>query len=454
MEGRGRRAEEPFGGKTYEMPSSETVSTKLERIAELAQRMRGTPLTSLSHYIDLDWMHEAWRRTRKNAAPGVDGQTAADYEQGLEAKLQDLLNRAKSGRYVAPPVRRVYIPKGRGDEKRPIGIPTLEDKILQRAVAMVLGAVFEQDFSDCSYGFRPGRSAHDALESLWQGMMHVGQCWIVEVDIRQFFDKLDPARLRTVLDLRVRDGVLRKLIDKWLKAGVMEAGQLHYPDSGTPQGGVISPLLANVFLHRIVDTWIERTVAPQLRANVQLVRYADDMVLVFRDEQDARRVFAALPQRFAEWGLELHPDKTKLIEFRQPPYRRRERPHSSFDFLGFTHYWGRSQKGGWIVKRKTAKDRQSRTLSRLNEWCRKNRHVHVREQHRVLCLKLRGHYAYFGLTGNGPCLRSILAHARRIWRKWLDRRCWKAYMCWERFQALERRFPLPPVRIVRSVCRR
>jgi group II intron reverse transcriptase/maturase len=436
-----------------EMPSSETVSTKLERIAKQAQRMRGTPLTSLSHNIDLDWMHEAWRRTRKGGAPGVDGQTAREYEQDLEANLQDLLNRAKSGRYFAPPVRRVHIPKGRGNETRPIGIPTLEDKVLQRAVTMALEAVFEQDFSDCSYGFRPGRSAHDALETLWQGMMDVGQCWIVEVDIRGFFDALDPKRLRTVLDQRVRDGVLRRLIDKWLKAGVQEAGQLSYPETGTPQGGVISPLLANVYLHKVVDTWIERTVAPKLRASVRLVRYADDLVLVFRDEQDARRVFAALPQRFAEWGLTLHPAKTRLVEFRQPPYSGRKRPHVSFDFLGFTHYWGRSQKGGWIVQRKTAADRRSRTLHRLNMWCRNHRHMHLREQHKVLCAKLKGHFNYYGVTGNGRSLRSVRDHARRSWRKWLDRRCWKGYVDWKRFQEIERRFPLPPVRLVRSACR-
>jgi len=246
------------------------------------------------------------------------------------------------------------------------------------------------------------------------------------------------------------DGVLRRLIDKWLKAGVQESGVLSYPETGVPQGGVISPLLANVYLHAVVDAWIERTVAPKLRGRVRLVRYADDLVLVFRDEQDARRVFEALPRRFASWGLELHPDKTRLVEFRQPPYSRRQRPHVSFDFLGFTHFWGRSRKGGWVVHKKTAKDRLSRTLHQLNQWCRRHRHERVAVQHDVLCQKLKGHFNYYGVTGNGRRLRAVLRHARRIWRKWLDRRCWKGDMRWEWFQALERRFPLPSVRLVRS----
>ena len=297
-----------------------SVSTKCQRIAMLARQGRQMSFTSLAHHIDLEWLQEAYRRTRKDGAVGVDGQTGAAYEANLEGNLQSLLDRAKSGRYFAPPVRRVHIPKGRGKETRPIGIPTFEDKVLQRAVAMVLEAVYEEDFLSCSYGFRPGRSAHQALESLWHETMRMGGGWIVEVDIRRFFDTLDHAHLRDLLGLRVRDGVLRRLIDKWLKAGVLEDGNLSRPEAGTPQGGVISPLLANVYLHYVLDVWFEQTVQPLLQGRAFLIRYADDAVMGFSCEQDARRVLEVLPKRFARYGLTLHESKTRLVRF-QPPRR-------------------------------------------------------------------------------------------------------------------------------------
>jgi group II intron reverse transcriptase/maturase len=415
----------------------------------VAREKPGTALTSLSHHIDLEWLREAWRLTRKDGAAGVDGVTAQEYERDLEANLQSLLDRAKSGTYFAPPVRRAHIPKGKGNETRPLGIPTLEDKILQRAVVMCLEAVYEQDFLPCSYGFRPGRSAHQALDAIWTTAMDVGQVWVLEVDIRRFFDALDKRHLREILRQRVRDGVILRLIGKWLNAGVLERGSLSFPETGTPQGGVISPLLANVYLHEVLDLWIRDRVAPRLMGPVHLVRYADDFVLLFRAEADARRVFAALPKRFAEYGLELHPSKTRLVEFRQPPYRRRTAPHVSFDFLGFTHYWGRSRKGGWVVQRKTAGDRLTRSLDRIRSWCREHRHDPMRSQHRTLSAKVRGHYAYFGIRGNARCLKAYHDEVRRIWKKWLGRRCWKGKLFWQRFERLIARFPLPPPRLPR-----
>ena len=238
----------------------ETVSTRQQRIAELAKQSPQMAFTSLNQYLDLSWLYEAYRRTRKDGAVGVDGQTAADYEKDLEGNLRSLLERAKSGTYRAPPVRRTYIPKGTGGDTRPIGIPTLEDKILQRAVVMLIEPIYEQDFHDCSYGFRPGRSAHQALQSLWEQTMQSGGGWILEVDIRKFFDTLDHGHLRTLLQQRVRDGVVLRLIGKWLNAGVMEDGAISYPDAGSPQGGVISPMLANVYLHYVLDEWIARDV--------------------------------------------------------------------------------------------------------------------------------------------------------------------------------------------------
>jgi len=447
VEGREHRVGNLFRGKATEMQSSEDVSTRLKRIARVAREKPGTALTSLSHHIDIEWLQEAWRLTRKDGAAGVDGVTAQEYERDLAANLQSLLDRAKSGTYFAPPVRRVHIPKGTGNETRPLGIPTLEDKILQRAVVMCLEAVYEQDFLPCSYGFRPGRSAHQALEAIWQGAMDMGQVWVLEVDIRRFFDALDKTHLREILRQRVRDGVILRLIGKWLKAGVLERGSLSFPETGTPQGGVISPLLANIYLHEVLDLWIRDRVAPKLLGPVQLIRYADDFVLLFRAEADARRVYAALPKRFAEYGLELHPSKTRLVEFRQPPYRRQAPPHESFDFLGFTHYWGRSRKGGWIVKRKTARDRLTRSLDRIRTWCREHRHDPMRSQHRVLSAKVRGHYAYFGLRGNALCLKAYHDEVRRTWKKWLGRRCWKGKLFWRRFERLFARYPLPPPRL-------
>ena len=241
------------------------VFTRRQRIAELAQQSPQTGFTSLNHHLDLLWLVEAYNRTRKDGAPGVDGQTAEDYGRSLGENLKSLLDRAKSGAYRAPPVRRVRIPKGMGTETRPLGIPTLEDKVLQRAVVLALEPIYEQDFLSCSYGFRPGRSAHQALQALWQQTMDLGGCWLVEVDIRNFFDTLDHAHLRTLLRQRVRDGVLLRLIDKWLKAGVLEGGELTHPEAGTPQGGVISPLLANVYLHYVLDEWFEQVVKPRLK---------------------------------------------------------------------------------------------------------------------------------------------------------------------------------------------
>jgi group II intron reverse transcriptase/maturase len=435
----------------------EVISTRQEKLAELARIEPKLELTTLAHHIDEVWLREAYRRTRKDGAAGVDGVTAAQYEAELEANLASLLERFKSGRYRAPAVRRVHIPKpGAGKKTRPIGIPTLEDKVLQRAVLMVLEPVYEQDFLDCSYGFRPGRSAHQALEALWQGLMGMGGGWIIDLDIQSFFDDVEWGQLRGFLDQRVRDGVIRRAIGKWLNAGVMEAGEVSHPDRGTPQGGVVSPLLSNLYLHEVLDVWFEHEVKPRLRGRAFEVRFADDAALVFEREEDARRVLAVLSQRFARYGLRLHPEKTQLVDFRSPPRTgpggpQRER---SFVLLGFTHFWGRSRKGRWVVQRKTAKDRFTRALREVGHWCRAHRHWPVAAQQAALRRKLQGHYAYYGITGNARALARFLHEVRRLWRKWLHRRSWRARMTWVRFVRLTERYPLPPARVVHSVYRR
>lgn len=429
--------------------SSQPISTKLLRIAEAARQHPERAFTTLAHHIDLAWLREAYRRTNKDGASGIDGQTAEQYASKLEENLQSLLGRFKTGQYRAPAVRRVHIPKGDGKKTRPIGVPTFEDKVRKRAVVMVLEAIYEQDFLDCSYGFRSGRSAHQALEAVRGATMPVGGGWVLEVDIAAFFDTLDPEVLQEIVRRRVRDGVLLRMIGKWLNAGVQEQGSITYSELGTPQGGVISPLLANVYLNEVMDQWFAKQVRPRMRGRCRLVRYADDMVLAFEREDDARRVLEVLPKRLGRYGLKLHPDKTRVVDFRRPgrgmpPGRKPQ----TFDFLGFTHYWGKTRRGANAVKQKTAKDRFSRSLRRIRQWCREHRHDSLRAQQQALARKLRGYYGYFGIAWNYPALEKFYRGVRAAWRKWLSRRSDTAYISWANMMKLLERFPLPQPRIV------
>ena len=436
------------------------VSTKRQRIAQLARQSPEMGFTSLAYFIDIDWLREAYRLTRKDGAVGVDGQTGEDYAAELESNLKSLLERAKSGTYQAPPVRRVHIPKaGSATETRPLGIPTFEDKVLQRAVVMVLEAIYEQDFLDCSYGFRPGRSAHQALESLWRRTMDMGGGWILDVDVRKFFDTIDHGHLRDFLKRRVRDGVLLRLIGKWLNAGVLDDGCVSHPATGSPQGGVISPVLSNLFLHSVLDEWFAREVQPRLKGASFLIRYADDFVMGFSCEDDARRVLAVLPKRFAKYGLTIHPEKTKLVPFERPgsaserPDEERREPPGTFDLLGFTHVWSRSRRGTWVVKRQTSRSRFSRGLRSLQAWFRENPHLDPAAQHQTLCQKLRGHFSYYGITGNSVALSRFRWSAARLWRRSLSRRRRGGALAWDHFLRFLERFPLPPPVPIHSVCR-
>jgi group II intron reverse transcriptase/maturase len=348
----------------------------------------------------------------------------------------------------------VHIPKaGLPNETRPLGIPTYEDKILQRAVLLLLEPVYEADFLNVSHEFRRGRGAHGALEALWQQTMKQECAWIVDVDLRKFFDTIDHGHLWEFLKRRVRDGVILRLIGKWLNAGVLEKGVLTIPDDGTPQGGVISPLLANIFLHYVLDEWFEKEVRPRMKGRAFLIRYADDFVIGTSREDDARRIMEVLPKRMDKYELTVHPEKTRLVWF-QPPWpdnsdtEGREPPEPrTFDFLGFTHHWGQSRRGAWVVKRKTAKSRLKRALAALAEWCRKHLHLPIKEQHQKLTEKLRGHYGYYGITGNFESLHRFREAARRIWRHKLSRRSRGSSLSWAQFQRLEKRYRLPPARV-------
>lgn len=432
-------------------PRSQTISTKLQQIAEQARCHPDYTFTTLAHLMDVELLREAYRRTRKDGAPGMDAVTGQDYGTQLEANLHALHARLVSGDYQATLVKRVWLEKDDG-RLRPIGIPAFEDKLVERAVAMLLSAVYEQDFYDFSHGFREGHSPHQALHELREWCMANGVGWIVDADISGFFDNLSHERLQELLQRRIKDGTLLRLIGKWLKAGVVDGGELTFPEQGTPQGGVISPLLANVFLHYALDEWFEHEVKPRMQGRVHLIRFADDFVIACEREHDARRLMQVLPKRFGRYGLQLHPTKTQLIAFQKPDkLDKGGTGKGTFDFLGFTHYWGKSRWGKWIIKRRTARKRLSRTLTALWKWCRTHRHLPMNEQYRILGQKLRGHYQYFGIRGNYQMLMKVYQQAERAWRYWLSHRSQKSAIPWERFKFFQEIFPLPQPRIVHPI---
>jgi len=433
------------------------VYTKQRRIAEIARQRPRERLTALNHYLDVEWLTGAYHRVRGDSAPGVDGQSVSDYGKHLEENLPLLLHRAKRGSYVAPPVKRIYIPKDGSRETRPIGMPTCEDKVLQRAVVMLLEPIYEEAFYDFSYGFRPGRSPHQALETFWQAATGFGVRWVLEVDIRKYFDSVNRSNLMALIGQRIGDGVVLRLLSKWLHAGVMEGGQVHYPQAGTPQGGVVSPLLSNIYLHEVFDRWFAEVVRERMQGRVCAVRFADDLVIGFTHRKDAERVYRVIFQRFEKYGLKLHPEKTRLVPFGRPAKGGLdgEPPHQpgTFDFLGFTHYWGQSRKGYWVIRRKTAAKRLRRTLKAIGDWCRHNRHRGMWDQFQVLVRKLDGHYAYYGITGNGRCLEQVRTGTQKLWRKWLARRSRESKaLTWERMNRfLKGTFVFPYARVVHSL---
>lgn len=406
------------------------------------------PLTSLNKYLTADLLKESCLKLRKTAAVGVDDRTVEEYAKGLEARLPQLIEEIKGGSYRALPARRGYIPKPGKDEKRPLGIPAVEDKTVQKAVLTILEPIYEQEFYQFSYGFRQGRGAIDATRSLRRAIDEGGMYWLVEVDIRKFFDTLSHEHLRWFLRQRVRDGVILRLIDKWLKAGVMEDGAWQATEEGTPQGGIISPLLANLYLHEVLDKWYAKEIKSRLKGRSFLIRYADDFVMGFEREEDARRVMEVLPKRFTRFSLSLNMQKTRVVDFRKSG--RPERKPESIDFLGFTHYWGRSRDGRIIHKLKTAKDRLARSCYVVWEWCRKHLHLTVGEQCRVLNWKLRGHYSYYGMTHNIRALRQYYQRVRRTWFRWLRRRGNDGRLTWKAFETMLTRHPLMSPRIFHS----
>ncbi|MBM3477448.1 MAG: group II intron reverse transcriptase/maturase [Armatimonadetes bacterium] len=447
MEGRDRLGGIPSEGARVRTQSRGALPPNLVRVNQAARRSRQTQFTALLHHVDVASLRRAFGRLKRTASAGADGETVTSYEQDLEANLQDLCERVHTGRYRPQAVRRVYIPKADGGQ-RPLGIPALEDKVVQSAVAELLAAIYEVDFRDFSYGFRPGRSAHQALEVLHTAFMAQGVNWVLDADIRSFFDSVDHEWMLRMLAVRIADRRVLRLIRQWLQAGVLESGEWSRTEAGTPQGATISPLLANIFLHYALDNWVHLWRCRQARGQVVVVRYADDFVIGFQYPSDAEEMLVGLKERLGKFGLTLHETKTRLIEFGRLPALRRarqgQRRPETFHFLGFTHYCGWTRDGRFVVKRKTQSQRITRKLQELRSTAKRRMHTPIAVQHRWLCSVLRGHYAYYGLPSNFRAMSNFCWEVRRLWFRVLQRRERRRTLTWSRFtQLLEERFPLP-----------
>jgi len=426
------------------------VPSALERIRQVAEREKGERFTALYHHIcEPETLRRAYLSLKREAAPGVDGQTWRAYGENLEGNLLDLSARLKRGAYHAKPVRRVYIPKADG-RQRPIGVTTVEDKIVQRAAVEVLEAVYEADFVGFSYGFRPGRSPHNALDALWVGLMRKKVNWVLDADIRGYFDAIDHGWLVKFIEHRIGDRRVVRLIQKWLKAGVLEDGARTWSETGTPQGGSASPLLANVYLHYVFDLWVQQWRRKQAHGDVIVVRFADDFIVGFEHREDAERFWAALRERFAQFGLELHPEKTRLIEFGRYAAERRARrgegKPKTFDFLGFTHICSQERDGRFTVKRKTARERMRRKLKEIRAELRRRMHQPVPEVGRWLGAVVRGHTRYYGVPGNSRTIQTFRYRVMWLWRRTASRRSQNGPVTWARVNRWADTW-LPPAKI-------
>ena len=450
VEGRGL-AEGNTGGSTCPgRRAGPGVPSGLDRVREVARKDKDARFTALLHHVDLDRLRAAYWAINPKAATGVDGMTWGTYGQDLEANLRDLHARVRTGRYQARPSRRAYIPKTDG-RLRPLGIAALEDKIVQRAVVEVLNAVYEEDFLGFSYGFRPGRSPHDALDALAAGIYTKNVNWVLDADIRDFFSSLDRAWLSKFVEHRVADKRVLRLIDKWVNAGVIEDGSWSDPLEGVPQGASASPLLANIYLHYVFDRWVRQWRRRHARGDIIVVRFADDFIVGFQHLGDAKQFLHDLRERFAKFGLGLHPDKTRLIRFgRFAASNRAERglgKPETFDFLGFTHICGKGRSGSFWLRRITIARRLRAKLKQVKDQLERRRHLPVPEQGRWLASVVRGHLAYYAVPGNGRAANAFRIQVSRHWLRALRRRSQRHRLTWERMNRLSARW-LPPVRVL------
>jgi RNA-directed DNA polymerase len=420
------------------------MTTSLRGIANKAQANKQHRFGNLYELINEEFLHDCWREINKHAAAGVDQISAREYEEHLAANIRDLVERLKRKSYRAKLVRRHYIPKADG-KQRGLGIPALEDKLVQRAVARILEAIYEQDFLRCSYGYRPGKGALDAVDKLTVKLQFGRYNFIVEADIKGFFDHISHAQLGEMLKERIEDGALLKLINQWLKAGVLETdGQVIYPESGTPQGGIVSPILANVYLHHALDVWFQAVVKPHCRGEACLIRYADDFVCGFEDQADAEAFYRVLGKRLGKYGLELSASKTRIIEFSRRDHSGKHR----FDFLGFEFRWGQDRAGKAHLKRRTSRRKLRKSLAAFTEWCQRRRSQPLRELMRELKTKLQGYYNYYGVKGNFEGLQQFYEEALVILLKWLNRRSQRQSLNWAGFKETLKHFQIPRPQIV------
>ena len=422
------------------------MSPQLLKVMDRAKKDPKARFNSLAHLINEAALRRAFGRLRERAGVGVDGIDKAAYGEGVVANIRSLHERMKAGRYRHRPIRRVHIPKGEG-KTRPIGVSTIEDKIVQEAMREVLEAIYEQDFLPCSFGFRSGRGAHDALRAMNQMANNEGIHWVVEADIKSFFDSIPRNQLKDLLKIRVADGSMMRLIGKCLHVGVLDGAEFSEPSEGTVQGSIISPLFGNVYLHYVLDVWFQQEMRPKLAGHARLIRYADDFVIGCSDRVDAERVLAAVHERMASFGLTLHPDKTRVVPFNRPKKGEPLRNATTFDFLGFTMYWRRTRSGGWTMTMKTRKASLRKAIVGIGDWCRRHRHRSRAEQHAALSRRLNGHYNYFGVNGNSASLKKFYTQAKRLWLKWLLRRSQRKRLTWERFGQYLEAFPLPQPRV-------
>jgi len=439
------------------MPNTESETPtllKLALISERAQREPGCQFTSLAHLLDERFLEHCYYRLGRDRASGIDGVTWREYGENLGANLGELVARLKAKRYKPLPARRVYIPKDE-HSTRPLGLPALEDKIVQKGIALILEAIYEADFLECSYGFRPGRSCRQALDAVDKTIMRNSINHILDADIKGFFDNVSHRWMLDFLGVRIVDSSFLLLIRRFLKAGYMDSGLLVVPDEGTPQGGNLSPILSNIFLHYVLDLWFEKRLKREVRGVCFLVRYADDFVCMIQYQGDARHMERAMRERFAKFELELHPEKTRVLSFgryeRENAKRQGRRAHT-FDFLGFTHFCGTSRRGKFIVGRRTSRKKFRKKCKELNLWLQRTRNLlPVKDWWPTLAAKLRGHYQYYGVSGNMPSLNRYYYLALRLALKWLNRRSQRHSFDWDGFTRYLEHYPLPTPRIVHNL---
>jgi len=427
------------------------TQTKLALISERARKEPKLQFTSLAHLLNEGFLKECYYSLGRDRASGIDGVSWKEYGERLDENISDLVVRLKAKWYKPQPSRRVYIPKDE-HSKRPLGLPALEDKIVQKGVAQVLEAIYEQDFLNCSYGFRPNRSCHQALDVVDKTITRDRINYVIEADIKRFFDKVSHDWMMRCLQVRIKDPSLLLLIRRFLKAGYIDAGEFVLTTKGTPQGGNLSPILSNIFLHYVLDLWFEKRIKPQARGVCHLVRYADDFICMVQHVDDARHIEQAMRERFAKFDLELHPDKTRVIGFSRGAMNRvKEDKHTAytFDFLGFTHYWGKSRRGNLTLCRKTSAKRFRKACKELSTWLQRIRcTAKLKEWWPTLQAKLRGHYQYYGISGNSRAIERYHYVTKRLIFKWLNRRSQKVSFNWSGFDAYLKHYPLPRARIV------